>query len=107
MLIAEAIGPVGRGGEDEPKPFGMISRGGTTDLRRQFSERLDPPDPLGHARRSQLVEHREVGLVVGAIEAMPALGDAIAQHGGERALLDLDRIDLRMGKFEMLADALG
>ena len=53
-----AARPVGRDRTDEPQPVGVLGLARTADLRHQLAEGKDAAQPLRHARRAQLLEHR-------------------------------------------------
>ena len=82
----------------------MFDVGRVADSRRELAQRQDPAHPFGRAHRAQFFEDRQVGHVGSGIEAIALFGQAVAQHGRERALPDQKRIDLLMRDLEMPGD---
>ena len=76
----------------------------TAELRHQFAEGKNPAQPLRHARRPQLLEHRRFSGDRRIVDAAPPLGDAILQHRQEGTLPQDGRVDIGVTELEVRAE---
>ena len=86
MIIGKAAWPVGGEGADQPELTYVFGIGWPAELRRQLAEGEDAAQPIGHAGGAQLLEQRHLAFRLGRGEVVASLGDAMEDHGGERAL---------------------
>ena len=100
MSVGKAAGPVGGDRADQPQLAHALGIGRPADLRREFAEREDTAQPIGHAGGAQLLKQRHLVLGPGRGEVVAPLGDAMQHHGGERALAEDGRVDIDMTELE-------
>ena len=100
MSVGKAARPVGGERADQPQLAHALGIGRPADLRRELAEREDAAQPIGHAGSAQLLEQRHLLLGLGRGEVVAPLGDAVPQHGRERALAEDGRVDFDVTELE-------